>query len=65
MKTFVFWYTETSTYKASFEAESLESAEAMLEAVQNGGVDMAELPEFYEKYKDGSYDIAFDTFEEI
>lgn len=35
-KTFVIWYNVVETWKASFEAESLEEAQALVKAVRDG-----------------------------
>jgi len=64
MPTFEFWYDETYTYKAWFDAESREEAERLLEQVQKGEIDVSQLPEFGNK--DKGYEVSFEhaTLEE-
>lgn len=64
MPTFSFWYDESSTYKAWFEAESLEQAEELLRQVQDGENMFEDLPSVLEKHKGGSLEIAISTLEQ-
>ena len=49
MPTFSFFYTESNTYQAWFEAESLEAAQAMVDQIEQGEVAVEELPELFQK----------------
>lgn len=65
MPTYEFWYDETTTYKAWFDAENLEEAEKLLDRVQDGEMNIDDLPEFGNK--DKGYEVALEhsTLEEI
>jgi len=63
MTMYTFWYTEEVTYKAGFEAESPEQAKELLEGIQSGEAYVDDLPEFWNKHKDGSLYIGIDTLE--
>lgn len=68
MAEFVFWYDETITYKAGFEADSLEDAKRQLDETFNSGLgltDKSHLTGYWSKLKgyEATYDP--DTLEEI
>jgi hypothetical protein len=65
MARFQVWYTEETTYKAYFEADSLEQAEELLEQVQRGETFTEELPEFHSKIKESGLYVGMDTLEEL
>jgi hypothetical protein len=64
MPTFEFWYDETYTYKAWFDAENLEEAKKLLDKVTDGEINIDQLPEFGNK--DKGYKVSFEhaTIEE-
>lgn len=65
-KTFTFWYSETYTYKAWFEAESIEEARELLDQVWNSDLGMeGDLPKFGNKDKNFELEIATETLEEV
>ena len=65
MPEYGFWYTDNATYKAGFKADSLEEAKALLESVfTTGQTVLEELPEFWQKHKNGEYDYSPETLEE-
>jgi hypothetical protein len=64
MKTYTFWYTEEVTYKAGFQADNPIDAMVMLRKIQSGEMFIDELPEFWNKGKDGNTLIGFETLEE-
>jgi hypothetical protein len=51
MPTFSFFCTESNTYQAWFEAESLEAAQAMVDKIEQGEMSVQELPEFQQKLR--------------
>lgn len=63
MATFSFWYDETETHKAWFEADSIEHARELIEQVRQCELDIEELPNFVNKSKDYGIDIALETIE--
>jgi hypothetical protein len=63
MPTYEFWYNETYTYKAWFIAEDKDQALKMIESVEQGDLDIEDLPEFGKK--DKNYELELDTIEEI
>jgi hypothetical protein len=63
MATYEFWYNETYTYKAWFTADDKDQALKMIESVEQGNLDIEDLPEFGKK--DKNYEIELDTIEEI
>lgn len=68
MAEFVFWWDETITYKAGFEADSLEDAMKQLDETFNSGLgltDKSHLTGYWSKLKgyEATYDP--DTLEEI
>jgi hypothetical protein len=67
MATFTFMYTHGITYRAYFEAESLEEAEAKLQAISNGEskIWLDQLPEYSEKLRGEEAQIDLDTIEEL
>jgi hypothetical protein len=65
-KEYVFWYSDSATYKAGIEANSLEEAIELLDSVfQRGETALEDLPGFWNKHKDGEYDYSPETVEEI
>ena len=63
MPAYEFWYNETYTYKAWFTADDKDQALKMIESVEQGNLDIEDLPEFGKK--DKNYEIELDTIEEI
>lgn len=65
MPSYLFWYSDTSTYKAGFEATSLEEAQKLLDGVFAGESAIEDLPAYWSKEKgyESEYDIS--TLEEI
>jgi hypothetical protein len=59
MPEFEFWYDETRTYKAWFTAKDREAALELLDRVQDGDLDLENLPDFANK--DKGYEIAIDS----
>jgi len=65
MPQYEFWYTDNATYKAGFEADNLEEAREMLEKVfSTHELFLDELPDFWQKHKNGEYDYSPETLEE-
>ena len=64
MKEYTFWYTEEITYKAGFKAENAIEASMLLSKVQRGEVYIEELPEFWNKHKDGGVTVTLETIQE-
>jgi hypothetical protein len=66
MPEFEIWYSETYTYKAWFSADSKEQAIEMLEAVQQGDLDLeSDLTGFDRKDKGYELDLDPLSIEEI
>jgi hypothetical protein len=66
MPEFEIWYSETYTYKAWFSADSKEQAIEMLEAVQQGDLDLeSDLTGFSRKDKGYELDLEPLSVEEI
>jgi hypothetical protein len=66
MPDFEFWYSETYTYKAWFSAGSKEQAIEILEAVQEGSLDLeSDLTAFGRKDKGYELDLDPQSIEEI
>lgn len=65
MKQYVFWYSETDTYKAYFEAENREQAESMLKNVFEGDGSLSDLPNFGATGKDYDAEYSPETLQEI
>jgi hypothetical protein len=66
MPEFEIWYSETYTYKAWFSADSKEQAIEMLEAVQQGDLDLeSDLTGFSRKDKGYELDLDPLSVEEI
>jgi hypothetical protein len=51
MAVYEFWYDETYTYKAWIEADSQEEADALIEQVEGGELEITDLPKFQNKDK--------------
>jgi hypothetical protein len=58
MPTFEFWYDETYTYKATFDAENLEEAEKLYESVREGEIAPEDIPDVFIKDKHYQLDAA-------
>ncbi len=60
-------YTESTTYRAGFEANSIEEAEAKLQAIFYGNDEtwLNELPGYWEKIKGNEPEVELDTLEEV
>lgn len=63
MAKFEVWYDETYTFKAWFEADSLEHAEELLGLVGEGEIEITELPSFGNK--DKNYSLELGNAEEV
>jgi hypothetical protein len=63
MPTYEFWYDETNTYKAWITADSLEQAKELVNKVQDGNLEMEDLPGFENRSK--AYELLIDTVEEM
>ena len=63
MPKYEFWYDETYAYKAYFEAENLEEAEKLFEAVQDGSLAPTDIPNVF--VKDKSYELLTDELWEL
>jgi SepF-like predicted cell division protein (DUF552 family) len=63
MPTYQIWYDETNTYKAWFTADSEEQAKELIDEVENGNVDITELPNFENNGK--NYELRIDELTEI
>lgn len=59
MPKYTFWHNVEEAWKSGFEADSLEHAQQLLEMVEEGEMDLADLPEYWEKNK--GIDLAIDT----
>jgi hypothetical protein len=64
MKTYTFWYSEEYTYKAGFQAESLEEATKLINEVFEGDTAIEDLPAFWSKDKGYESDYSPETLEE-
>lgn len=57
MAEYVFWYSDTSVYKAGFKASSKEEADELLRQVfREFTLDIEDLPGFWEKHKSSEYE---------
>jgi hypothetical protein len=63
MPTYEFWYDETNTFKAWFTADNEEQARELVSEVEDGNVDITELPDF--QNKDKNYELRIDGLTEI
>ena len=57
MATYELWYSESYTYKAWFTADSKEQAVKLLQQVQDGDIQIEDLPDFDKKDKGYELDI--------
>ena len=58
-KVYTFWHNVEEAWKASFVADSLEHAQELLEMVENGDMNLVDLPKYWEKNK--GLDLQIDT----
>ncbi len=65
MAKYTVWYSETYTYKAWFEADSMEHAQELLGQVRDSEIEVEELPEFGNKDKNYELDVAVESLEEV
>jgi hypothetical protein len=63
MAQYEFWYSESYDYKAWFTAENQDEANALLEKVENGDLDINALPNF--QNKDKGYELQLGLAEEF
>jgi hypothetical protein len=63
MPIYEFWYDETYTFKAWFEADTEEQAIKLISEVENGELDITELPDF--ENKDKNYELLIDGLTEM
>lgn len=59
MPKYTFWHNIEEAWKSGFEADSLEHAQELLEAVENGDMNLSDLPDYWERNK--GIDLAIDT----
>jgi len=59
MATFEFWYDESYTYKAWIEADSQEEADELINRVEDGEIELTDLPKF--QNKDKGYTLTVDS----
>lgn len=62
-KRYTFWHNVEETWKASFVADSLEHAQELLEMVENGDMNLVDLPKYDEKNKGLDLNIDTDSLE--
>jgi len=65
MKVYTVWFSETDTYKMSFQAESLEQAKDLLDKVDAGEIDSMDLPQVDKVAKNYELEFALETLQEI
>ena len=65
MATFTFWYDESASYRATFEAKNLEEATELLRQANNGEIMFDDLPEFADKQKGNDIEVYEDTLTEV
>ena len=65
MPEYELWYSESYTYKAWFKADSKEQAIELLEKVQEGDIQIEDLPHFGKKDKGYELDIEPSEVEEL
>lgn len=61
MPTYEFWYSETDTYKAWFDAKNSRQAEKLLREVFDGDKVLGDLPNFDNNSKDYDADYSPET----
>jgi hypothetical protein len=59
MPKYTFWHNVEEAWKAGFTADSVEHAQQLLEMVEDGEMDMADLPDYWERNK--GLDMVIDT----
>ena len=64
-KVYTFWHNVEEAWKASFVADSLEHAQELLEMVENGDMNLVDLPKYTEKNKGLDLNIDIDSLEFI
>jgi response regulator of citrate/malate metabolism len=64
MPDYTFWHNVEESWKSSFTADNMEHAQQLLEAVENGDMDLADLPNYFEKNKGLDLTIDTDSLEE-
>lgn len=64
MARFSIFYTEQAVREAVFEADSLEDAKRLIQAIDNGDV-LFEDVVVEDSWQDGGYDFDVDTLEEV
>lgn len=64
-KVYTFWHNVEEAWKASFVADSLEHAQELLEMVENGDMNLSDLPKYTEKNKGLDLNIDTDSLEFI
>lgn len=63
MPTYEFWYSETYTNKGWFTADSLPDAKRLIAEVEDGELDINDLPSF--GYKDKGYEFDANGVSEV
>ena len=64
MPKYTFWHNVEETWKASFTADSMEHAEQLLEAAQDGDMNLSDLPDYDERNKGLDLNIDIASLEE-
>jgi hypothetical protein len=65
MTKFYFYYSETETYRATLEAESLEHAKALLRDAENGEHDLSDLTQNSEICKGYELNISYESVKAV
>jgi len=61
MPTYEFWYSETDTFKAWFDARNIKQAEKLLKEVFEGNKSVGDLPNFENNSKNYESDYSPET----
>ena len=64
MAKYMFSHYVTEAWTASFDADSLEHAEELLEQANNGDINLSELPNYQEKNKGLDLEVDLNSLEE-
>jgi hypothetical protein len=64
MPKYTFYHNVEETWKASFTADSMEHAIELLEAADNGDINLSDLPDYDEKNKGLDLNVDIDSLEE-
>ncbi len=64
MPDYSFWHNVEESWKSSFTADSMEHARELLQAVQDGDMELVDLPDYFEKNKGIELSIDIESLEE-